>query len=267
MFPSDDEYGRNKLPNTANWNSTSFYQLWRQFYGVYFDRTFSEPQGKGNTYPLAQTEIEYYLTENLEGFRIKAKIDNEGELSISEANKGEFVDLNEYDENTLSPIEPKYVELFDKVVEMVTESTYFNAKDDERLKAMSDSDKSHLVGTLVMQSYEGNENVDTIKSNWWARIAILVVLGLYDWLIIYLKNEQYVFESRILSDRNGELIASGSTSDISLINLGLKYKEAFMDAEERRIKRIHKLLEENFEEGTVDKILTNYEKRLVLKQV
>lgn len=234
------------------------------YYGVYFNRTFVEPN-KDNVHPLEGSNMEFYITENLEGFKIKAGIDSNKELSIKEATKGEFADLKDYDESKLVEMEPKYVELFNKVVDLVLDSSYFGNKDDERLKTISDSEKSHIVGSLVTYYSTGYEDVDVVKSNWWWRIAILVVLGLYDWLIIYLKNEQYCFESRKVTERNGELDDTSETYDISLFNLALKYKEAFMDAEEKRIKRIHKLLEDNFEEGSVDKVLTNYEKKLVLK--
>ena len=236
----------------------------KTYYGVYFDRKYVDSKND-NCDPFEGTNMEYFVTENLEGFKIKANINSNSELSVSEATKGEFADLKEYDQNELTAIEPKYVELFDKVVEMVIDSSYFGGKDDERLKVITDSEKSHIVGSLITYESIGHQDVEVVKNNWWLRILLPVVLGLYDWLIIYLKREQYCFESRELKNNNGELEDSNSTYDMSLFNLAYQYRELFMAAEKRRINRINDLLEEHYESGSADKILTKHEKKLILK--
>lgn len=235
-----------------------------KYYGVYIDRNYVDDNNK-NIHPLEGTDLEFYVTEGLEGFRIKASVDNDGKISISEAIKGDYVDLEKHEQEAFSEMDSKYVELFDKVVDMVIEDSYFGKKDDQRLKELSDSDKAYIVGSLVSYYSQGYEDVEVVKNNWWARIGAIVALALYDWLIIYLKNNQFVFESRKVSEKNGELDDTSETYELGFINLGLKYKEAFIDAEEKRIKRIYKLLEENFVPGTTDRVLTSYEKRLILK--
>ena len=52
---------------------------------------------------------------------------------------------------------------------------------------------------------------------------------------------------------------------MSLFNLAYQYRELFMAAEKKRISRINDLLEENYEVGSSDKVLTKYEKKLILK--
>ena len=236
----------------------------KTYYGVYFNRKYVDSK-VGNCHPLEGSDMVYYVTENLEGFKIKARIDSNDSLSVNEATKGEFVDLKEYNEEDLSPIEPKYVELFDKVVDMVVNSSYFNGKDDERLKAITDSEKSRIVGSLITYESMGYQDVEVVKNNWWLRILLPVILGLYDWLIIYLKRDQYCFESCELKNKNGELVDSGDTYDLPLFHLAYQYRELFMAAEKKRIERINDLLEENYVAGSSDKLLTSYEKKLILK--
>ena len=62
-----------------------------------------------------------------------------------------------------------------------------------------------------------------------------------------------------------ELEDSNSTYDMSLFNLAYQYRELFMAAEKRRVNRINDLLEEHYESGSADRILTKHEKKLILK--
>ena len=67
----------------------------KTYYGVYFNRKYVDSK-VGNCHPLEGSDMVYYVTENLEGFKIKAGIDSNDSLSVNEATKGEFVDLKEY---------------------------------------------------------------------------------------------------------------------------------------------------------------------------
>lgn len=236
----------------------------KTYYGVYFDRNFVDDKS-GNCYPDGHSNLDLTLTENLEGYNIDVKIDKDGSITVNEVSSDEFVDLKSYDESQMVDIEPIYVELFDKVVDIVCEQTFLNKKGEEALKSISDSDKNHIVASLVQYDFIGYKDVETYSNLWWARIVMLIVFGLYDWLIIYLKQEQYTFDCRTLVNEYGELGETSRRDEIRLRNLGLKYTSAFLAAEKERIERINKILDEKVSEESKDALLTSYEKKLVLK--
>lgn len=234
------------------------------YYSTFFGRNFVDEEKAKDLTTTTNKRIELYITSELNGFLAKLNIGSDGSLSISDIDSGTYLNLNDYDFSDAKELDSKYSNLFDTVIDLMLESSYINDEQKEELKALSESDKKEIVATIIEYNDLGKTNVDVYKSNWFWRIALAVITGIYIWVLGYIRKEDGPWESYELTNNNGDLVESDNTEQIGLFHLGTKYKEAFLAAERDRIKRVYELCDKNLYYTSRDNVMTKYEKTLVL---
>lgn len=235
------------------------------YYSSFFGKNFVDESRATDMLSGTGKRLEIYITENLEGFLAKLDIRSDGSLSISDVDKGSYINLNEYDFTDAVNVEDKYVALFDRTVDLILESSYINDEDKEKLSSLNDSDKKLIIAKIIEYEDLGATNVKVYKSNWFWRIALTVIAGIYLWIVGFVHKEDGLPEFYELSNNNGELVESEHKKNLGLFYLGVKYKEAFLAAERDRVQRIYDLCDENLVSSSRDKVLTSYEKKLIKK--
>ena len=235
------------------------------YYSSFFGKNFVDESRATDMLSGTGKRLEIYITENLEGFLAKLDIRSDGSLSISDVDKGSYINLNEYDFTDAVNVEDKYVDLFDRTVDLILESSYINDEDKEKLSSLNDSDKKVIIAKIIEYQDLGATNVKVYKSNWFWRIALTIIAGIYLWIVGFVHKEDGLPEFYELSNNNGELVESEHKKNLGLFYLGVKYKEAFLAAERDRVQRIYDLCDENLVSSSRDKVLTSYEKKLIKK--
>ena len=145
------------------------------------------------------------------------------------------------------------------------DSGYISNGGKEQLQSIRESDKKQIVASIISYENLGYTDVEVYKSNWFWRIALSVITGIYLWALIYVLKEEGLPDFYPIYNKNGELIEAEDPEQMGLFYLGTKYKEAFIAAEKDRIRRIYEICDKNFTDETKDIILTSYEKKLIYK--
>lgn len=235
------------------------------YYSTFLGRDFVDKDKASDfTGSASQKRLEVYLTENLEGFLAKLNINSDGSLSINDIDTGTYLNLNDYDFTNGKDISEKYVSLFDKTIDLMLESGYIGDESKEKLKSLRESEKLEIVAKIVEYKGIGYTDVDVYKSNWFWRIALSIIAGIYLWAVIFVLKNDGLPEFYELINKDGELIESEYKKDLGLFYLGTKYKEAFMAAERDRIKHIYEIADKNLIGSSRDMMMTGYEKKLIL---
>lgn len=235
------------------------------YYSSFLGRDYvDDSKAKDFTGSSTTKKLEIYITEELDGFFANITINSDGSLSISDIDVGTYLNLEEYDFTNSVEMDAKYAPLFDRVVDLMMDSGYISDDAKEKLKTLNESDKKEIVAKIVEYEALGETDIDIYKSNWFWRIVLSIIAGVYTWIVIYVLKNDGLPDFYELSNKNGELVESSYQKQMGLFHLGTKYKEAFLAAEESRIKRIYELCDENLIGVSRDSVLTSYEKKLVL---
>ena len=235
------------------------------YYSTFLGRNFVDEEKAKDLPTSTNKRIELYITSELNGFLAKLNIGSDGRLSISDIDSGTYLNLNDYDFSDAKELDSKYSNLFDTVIDLMLESGYITDEQKEELKTLSESDKKEIVATIIEYNDLGKTNVDVYKSNWFWRIALTIITGIYIWILGYIRKEDGPWNSYVLTNDNGDLVESEYKQEIGLFHLGTKYKEAFLAAEKNRIQEIEKIVDTYLTPESKDIIFTGHEKRLLLK--
>lgn len=235
------------------------------YYSTFLGRTYANDNA-ANLSGNAGTILYFQITEELDGFLSTFTISSEGKLYLSDVDDGSYIDLNDYDLTDATELEDKYKLLINEVINLMSESSYLNNTEKERLLEISESDKKDILAKIVEIEYIGKTDVDVVKSRWMWRIILSIVAIIYIWVLVSIYRENGPFESTVLENDNGSLSEGEYTEDLGLVFLGLKYKEIFLQAERDRIKRIYDLSQDILSYQDANTILTKYEKKLILSE-
>lgn len=237
-----------------------------RYFSTFMGRDFVNDTDK-NIMQITSDMMYFQIKDDLDGFLAKLTIDSEGKLAIESVEKGKYIDLTEYDFTNAEALEARYVSLFDEVIEMIHDSNYINKSQKEELLAMAANDKRDILIRIVNYENLGELSVPVIKNNWGWRVGLLIVAAIYICVLGYIRYDNNgPFESNRLYNEEGEL-KSDFLPEKGLLFLGLKYRAAFLKAEQDRIRRLYDLYRETLHSSMKpEDVMTLYEKKLVHKE-
>ena len=227
------------------------------------DRTFKDE----NTELLTNTGSYFnlYILENGEGIFAPFGF-NRDQLTFNSrsVDTGVYV-LDEINVENGDEINSLYVDLFNNAVKIIKESKVVNNKYKSLLDNFEDNDKIRFVGELVNYEFTGEKEVSSVINANTFRIIASIVTGLYILIFGIPGLRRQIVECEGLIVRNGMLDTEDYATQHRFTELPLEFRSAFIAAETQRINAIGKLAEEYLTPESKEQLLTNFEKKLILK--
>lgn len=179
----------------------------------------------------------YQISNGMESIIAKFAYNSEGKLTFKGVDIGDFIDVKDYDFSESTNIEEKYSKLFDEVIELVKAEESLSAEQLEILNSLANSEEKKILIEIVKYNNIGEGHTDIYKTRFAQRLILLLISFFYLWFLYA------VFKDGDL-DKGTELYADDGVLHynkdvrIGIFHVILKYKEAFIQAEKQRIKKL-----------------------------
>lgn len=183
----------------------------------------------------------------------------------------DYLDTGEFDDINFGSLddESEFIKLFDRIVNTLKNSGYINSKGKDLIDSLSESEKKEIFITIT--KYENPEKINAVLSRSILpdKICFALVAALYCVYVIYVyysKKKHYsVYDYNV---KDGYLYqVNNKRVPANLFYEALKVKEAFKTAEKERILTLWDEIKNNVAVVDRGKMLTNYEKKLIKKEI
>ncbi|MCH5166763.1 MAG: hypothetical protein J1F35_02610 [Erysipelotrichales bacterium] len=210
------------------------------------------------------SELSFKIYDGMDAFFAKFSINENGEISNTSAKTADYIDLETFDNIVFNELDSEYPIIFDKVIQMLKDSSLVSKDEEEVLDRLTESDKKTIVMEIVRYTKIGKEEVSMTKTNNQLRnIMIFFTLAyiLIELAVIFI-NELEPGTTSELKYTNGVLEKESYATRVGLFFGPMKLREAFLAAERERILRLRREIEDNLVDDSDIKLLTRYERKL-----
>ena len=201
--------------------------------------------------------LEIFYGNGADTAKVNYDIDSNNEIVFQDIANGTF--YNVYESSESKEVDEQYKKLLEYAIDEYL-SLGSNSNNSKIINEAISNDFNDILVKLYKYEYVGNKQLDYVKANFPLTLNYLIIDLIYVVLLYKLFNN--LIEVKKLSCTDKQLYEE-SLSKINIRYASLEYREAFFKAEIGRINAINEILEKHANEKD---ILTEYEKKLILKE-
>lgn len=213
---------------------------------------------------VTNSRLNFKIYDGMDAVFAEFIIYSNGELSLSSSKLVDYIELDSIKDAIYQELDDEYPVVFDKVIDMLNNSRSVSDSTKEILKKLTDSEKKTIIMEIVKYTKLADEKVMMNKSTKVPRNILFFMMIAYIAIetgVIFI-NDLEPGKTKNLYYNKGKLSRDGIDSELGIIFGPTKLKEAFLAAERERILRIKDEIAENLEEGSYQKLLTRYERKV-----